>query len=45
MKRKDYLNWDEYFMSLSIISSLRSKYPSTQVGECIVNQENKVIGL
>lgn len=34
-KRDDYLLWDEYFMTLAIISSMRSKDPRTQVGACI----------
>ena len=29
-KRKDYLSWDEYFMGVAVLSSLRSKDPSTQ---------------
>ena len=41
MKRKDYLSWDEYFMGLAILSSMRSKDPSTQVGACIVDKNNK----
>lgn len=45
MKRKDYLSWDEYFMALALITAQRSKDPSTQVGACIVNNENKVLAL
>jgi len=30
--RKDYLSWDEYFMSVAKLSSMRSKDPNTQVG-------------
>ena len=41
-KRTDYLSWDEYFMGLSLLSSYRSKDPSTQVGACIVNENNKI---
>ncbi|MBK5201623.1 MAG: dCMP deaminase family protein [Spirochaetaceae bacterium] len=44
-KRKDYLSWDEYFMGLAMLSSMRSKDPSTQVGACIVNQEKKIVGI
>jgi dCMP deaminase len=44
-KRSDYLNWDEYFMGLSLLSAQRSKDPSTQVGACIVDQDNKIIGI
>lgn len=42
---KKILNWDEYFMSLSHLSGLRSKDPSTQVGACIVNQNNRIVGI
>jgi len=44
-KRTDYLNWDEYFMSVAILSSQRSKDPNTQVGACIVNNENRIVGI
>lgn len=44
-KRTDYLNWDEYFMSVAVLSSLRSKDPNTQVGACIVNDGNRIVGI
>ena len=39
-KREDYLTWNEYFMEHAILSSRRSKDPSTQVGACIVKDKN-----
>ena len=30
-KREEYLDWDEYFLAVSILSAQRSKDPSTQV--------------
>lgn len=45
MKREDYISWDEYFMGLAILSSLRSKDPNSQVGACIVNSENKIVSV
>ena len=39
------LNWDEYFMSLAHLSAMRSKDPNTQVGACIVNGKNRVVGI
>ena len=45
MKRLDYISWDEYFMGIAILSSKRSKDPSTQVGACIVNKDNKIISM
>lgn len=44
-KRTDYLSWDEYFMGISLLSSLRSKDPNTQVGACIVNNKKRIIGV
>ena len=40
--RKDYLSWDEYFMSVAKLSSMRSKDPNTQVGACIVSDDNRI---
>ena len=42
---KNYISWDEYFMGIAILSSKRSKDPSTKVGACIVSQDNKVLSL
>lgn len=43
MKRTDYISWDEYFMGVAILAGMRSKDPSTQVGACIVDDENKIL--
>jgi dCMP deaminase len=45
MKRTDYLSWDEYFMAVALLSAERSKDPNTQVGACIVNKQNKIVGV
>ena len=37
------INWDDYFMSVAYISSLRSKDPRTQVGACIVDANHRII--
>lgn len=44
-KRDDYLEWPEYFMAVAFLSAQRSKDPSSQVGACIVNTENKIVGI
>lgn len=44
MKRKDYISWDEYFMGVALLSARRSKDPNTQVGACIINGQNKIVG-
>ena len=43
--RTNHINWDEYFMSIAILSSLRSKDTSTKVGAAIVSDEHKVLSL
>ena len=43
MKRTDYINWDEYFMGIAMLAAMRSKDPNTQVGACIVSQDNIII--
>ena len=43
MKRADYINWDEYFMGIAMLAARRSKDPNTQVGACIVSQDNIII--
>jgi dCMP deaminase len=45
VKRDDYISWDEYFMGIAMLSAKRSKDPSTQVGACIVDKDNKVVGI
>ena len=44
-KRKDYINWDSYFMGVAMLSAQRSKDPSTQVGACIVSHDNKILSV
>ena len=44
-KREDYISWDEYFMGIALLSSYRSKDPSTQVGACIVDDNNKIMSV
>ena len=39
------ISWDEYFMGLAHLSAMRSKDPNTQVGACIVDEENKVVSI
>ena len=43
MKREDYISWDEYFMGIAMLAAKRSKDPNTQVGACIVSQDNIII--
>ena len=45
MKRDDYISWDGYFMGIAMLSAMRSKDPNTQVGACIVNDNNVIVGI
>ena len=44
-KRTDYISWDEYFMAVAKLAGMRSKDPNTQVGACIVSQNNKILSM
>ena len=43
MKRMDYISWDEYFMGVALLAARRSKDPNTQVGACIVSDDNIIL--
>ncbi len=43
--RTDYISWQDYFMGIAKLSAMRSKDPSTQVGACIVDQNNKIVSV
>ena len=44
-QRKEYLNWEQYFMAIAKLSALRSKDPNTQVGACIVSNDNRILSI
>ena len=41
--RRGYISWDEYFMGVALLAAERSKDPSTQVGACIVDDQNRIL--
>ncbi|XP_067664116.1 deoxycytidylate deaminase-like [Haliotis asinina] len=43
-KRKDYIDWETYFMAMALVCAKRSKDPKTQVGACIVNKKKRIVG-
>lgn len=43
--RQDYIDWETYFMGIAYLSAQRSKDPSTQVGACIVDNDDKIVGI
>ena len=44
-KRQDYISWDEDLMGVALVAGMRSKDPNTQVGACIVSQDNKILSM
>ena len=42
-KRREYITWDDYFMGVALLAAERSKDPNTQVGECIVDDQNRIL--
>ena len=45
LKRTDYITWDQYFMGIANMSAFRSKDPNTQVGACIVDEDNRILSM
>ncbi len=44
-KRDNYITWDEYFMAVAKLAGMRSKDPNSQVGTCIVSEDNKILSM
>ena len=44
-QRRDAVTWDELFMLIAKASALRSKDPNTQVGACIVSEDNRILSI
>ena len=44
-KRENYISREEYFMAIAKLSAMRSKDPSTQVGACIVSNDNRILSI
>lgn len=45
MKRENYISWEAFFMGLAEMAKERSKDPSTQVGACIVGEDNEILSV
>jgi dCMP deaminase len=46
MKRQNVISWDEFFMGVAKLASLRSKDPDTQCGACIVDPKtNRIVSV
>ena len=44
-KRDNYLSWDEFFIGIAKLAAGRSKDPNTQVGACIVGEDNRILSI
>ena len=44
-KKEDYLSWDQFFMGIAKLADGRSKEPNTQVGACIVSDDNRILSI
>ena len=44
-KRQDYIGWDDYFMAIAALSAQRSKDPHNPTGACLVDEQNRVVGI
>ena len=44
-KRDNYLSWDEFFIGIAKLAAGRSKDPNTQVGACIVGNDNRILSI
>ena len=42
--RQDFLNWEDFFMKMAELNAQRSKDPNTQVGACLIDSQNRVLG-
>jgi len=45
LERKDRISWDVYYMAIAKLSAMRSKDPGTQVGACIVGDDNRILSI
>ena len=42
--RADRLSWDDHHMLMALVTAQRSPDPNTQVGACIVDKDNLILG-
>lgn len=42
---REIINWESYFIKIAEAAALRSKDPSTQVGSCVVSEDNRILGV
>lgn len=45
MKRENYISKNDMYMSIAKIAAMRSKDPNTQVGACIVSDQDRILSI
>jgi dCMP deaminase len=46
VRRENYIDWHDYYMSVAMLSAFRSKDPNRQVGACIVDPRSmRIVGI
>ena len=40
-----FISWDEYYMGIALVASMRSEDPCCQVGACIKDPRGRVVGI
>lgn len=45
LPRRQRLTWDDHHMLMALLTAQRSPDPNTQVGACIIDKHNRVVGL
>lgn len=43
--RQEYATWKETFIGIAEVAAKRSKDPKTQVGACIVSEDNRILSI
>ena len=44
-KRLGYLSWEDFFMGVAVLSSKRSKDPISPTGACLVDKQQRIVGI
>jgi dCMP deaminase len=45
LAKEKVITWEEYFISIALVSAQRSKDPSRKVGCCLVGEDNKILSI
>jgi len=45
VEKRKAISWDDYFMTVALVSAQRSKDPNTQVGAVVTNPDKRIVGV